>query len=234
MATDSAIDDGTQEAATSESSNEQSGQQSSSKDTITVEQFNELKRQIDLVNRQLQSDKDRAVKQTNQRLDGVEKSLKEVLQAAKSQGKSIDEVLDEYNQEETIATQNMLREMAQAWKAGQFPQSGSRQGQQSGVDVTSVLSDLELDASDVRVKEFASRQFASKEEAYKQGALLVKSISKTQPSDADKAESAGQRARPAGNQERLMQEYREGSKNLFGMQLTRYKQSMREKGLEIS
>lgn len=234
MAQDSAVDDGTQEEATSESSKQQSGQHSSSTETITVEQFRALQGQLTALQRSIQGDKDRAVKKTNQRLEGLENSLKEVLQTAKREGKSIDEVLDEVNHQETVETQNMLREMAIAWRAGQFPQKDLRGSEsESGVDVSEVLSELELDDSDVRVKEFRSRAFKSKDEAWRDAAKLVKSMTK-QPSDADKSEVEGKRPAPASNQDKLMQEYREGSKNLYGLALTKYKQKMREKGLEIS
>jgi hypothetical protein len=96
-----------------------------------------------------------------------------------------------------------------------------------------VLTELELDKNDVRVREFQTRQFKSQAELALEAAKLVKSISR-QPSDADQAEQVGERRGAGNKQEALMQEYREGSKNLRGIALTKYKQVMRKKGLEIS
>jgi hypothetical protein len=100
--------------------------------------------------------------------------------------------------------------------------------------VSEVLEDLELDSTDTRVAEFRSKSFGSKEEAYREAAKLLKKIQSNQPSDADRPDDPARARTIATQREKLMDEYREGSKNLFGRDLMNFKRKMREKGLDIS
>jgi hypothetical protein len=237
--TDSAELEGTQDSQ-SKGSNNKSGQQGSEPEYVTVEQFKEIQKTLDLVSRQLQSNKDRAVKHTNERLggvderlDGVEKDLKQVLQLAAKDGKSVNDLLSEVESQEEADFRKTMKLIAESFKNGN-PQANSFGSEKAkGVDVSEVLKELELDSNDVRVKDFANRTFESREQALLEGVKLVKTIISRQPSDADKPSGTSDRAKAANKQEALQAEYDEGSKKLHGQALINFKMEMRKKGLQI-
>jgi len=232
---DSAALEGTQ-GSQPEGSKGEAGQQGSGQpEFVTVEQFKLIQTALEETRRLLQGDKDRAVKKTNERLDGVEKNLKEVLQLAKRDGKSVEDLLNEVESNDEAEFRKTMKDIAVAFQSGKFPTQASRGSEDSqGVNVSEVLSALELDIEDARVKAFAGRKFESKEQALLEGAKLVKTILSKQPTDADKPGGEQDRTVIASKQERLMNEYREGSKNLYGQQLIQFKMEMRKKGLAIS
>jgi outer membrane murein-binding lipoprotein Lpp len=231
---DSAVDEGTQEQPNSEGS-QKSGQQGSSTETALAKQIEELNRKLDKLASERQSEKDRAVKRTNQRVDVLEGNLREILQSYASQGKgNISDVLSDIDAQEEQESRQAMRELAIAMKTGKFPGMGSGGTEQiQSVDVSEMVKELELDSNDMRVKEFMSRNFKSEAEAAKEAAKLVKTIATNRPSDADKPSDVATRQVSATQQEKLMNEYKEGSKNLRGMALINYKQVMRKKGLDI-
>lgn len=235
MAKDSEVLDGTQEEATSEGSSVQAGQRSSvASDADVAKQLSDLQKKFDQLTRQLQSGKDRAIKQTNQRLDALEGDIRTVLQTALRDGKNVGDLLSDLEEAEERETRQMLREFVVSAREGRLPAAPGRQPERKGVDVSEVLEDLELDPNDTRVAAFRTQEFGSKEEAYREAAKLLKKIQTVQPSDADRASDPARTRQPATKQEELMREYQEGSKNLYGRQLMLYKQQMRQKGLEIS
>lgn len=229
---DSAELEGTQ-GSQSEGSNNNAGQQGSEQEYVTIKQFNEMMGKIEGLSRTLQGDKDRAVKKTNQRLDGLESNLKAVLEKANLEGKSISDLLSQVEADEEKEFRQTMLEVAKSLKGGSANdvERGSAAG--SGVNVAEVLKDLELDETDLRVKEFSTKKFMSKEEAYREGAKLVKTIISKQPTDADLPSGVVDRVKNASKQEQLMAEYKEGSKNLYGQALINYKMQMRKKGLTI-
>lgn len=233
MATDSEATQGTQ-ASQAEGSNSGAGQQGSEQEYVTVAKFNEIVGKLDLIARQAQSDKDRAVKKTNQRLDSLEGDLKQVLRVAAKEGKGIQDVLDEYERQEELEFRETIKGLSQLLRGEQPAVLPHGSGEAKGVDVSGVLKELELDLNDARVKEFASKKFTSETEAFKEGAKLIKSITSRQPTEADKPSGTSDRAKAAGKQEELMAEYREGAKSLRGTALINFKMQMRKKGLEIS
>lgn len=224
--------DGTNEDANLEGSNSGNGQQSSNTVTATAKQLKELQDTVNALARSLQSEKDKAVARTNQRIDGLEKDLKEVLRSAAQRGQSVQDVLGEIEAQEEAETRRALFEMAQAFRSGQVPQQvtvGPNTG--NGVDVTNVLRELELDEADMRVKEFRSRQFTSEAEAYREGAKLLKTITTKLPSDADMPSSVANGVSSQSKQDALMQEYTSRAKDLRGQALINLKAEMRKKGL---
>lgn len=228
------LEQGTQGAATPEGSDVAGNQKGSSQpEYITVEQFSKIQEQIEALRRQMQSSKDKAVKRTEERLEGLERDVKTVLQTALKQGKrDISDVLAEIEESEEAETRELLRKMALTYKEGGF-QRDERGSSTGGVDVEGVIQELELDKSDPRVSEFRTRQFASREEAYREAAKLLKLITK-QPSEADRPSDVAKRQEYATKQEQLMAEYRERAKNLRGRDLIDLKFEMRKKGLQIS
>lgn len=230
---DSEVQEGTQDSQ-SEGSDKGTGQRGSEPEYVTVEQFKTITEKLDQIARMTQSEKDRSVKRANERVDSIEGTLKEVLQGAAKRGVSLADLLDEAEKQEQAKFQEDMREMVQAFKTG-FPGVKSQGSEKTdGVDVSVVLKELELDLNDTRVKEFASKQFETKEQALIAGAKLIKTISTHQPNEADLPAGASERAKAAGKQEQLMNEYKEGSKKLFGQALINYKMEMRKRGLNIS
>jgi hypothetical protein len=232
MATQLDSDDkGTQEPASSEGSDSSSNQKSSTADYVSVAEFNKLQNQIETLRRSLQSEKDRGVKKVSERLDGLEGDLRTVLQNARQSGKSIEDVIADYDHQEEMEARQAVLELGKAFREGRFSagQSGGS-GSASGVDVQAVVSDLELDANDIRVKAFMAQSFTSQAEANLAAAKLLKSISKNQPSDADQVgQVARQQVQPEKAQQ-LQKEYDEGSKTLKGMALINFQRTMRRKG----
>lgn len=234
MASDS-DSNGTQPSANGEGSDKGSNQTGgSAQPTVTIEQLNQLLDQkLEAFRRSTQSEKDKAVKQTNQRLESVEGSLKEVLQAAASKGQSLSDLLGQLDQDEEVQARQATLELARAYREGKlFSPSGGTE-QKKGVDVGAVVQDLELPADDIRVKAFMAQSYQTADEAYREAAKVLKSISR-QPTDADAPGSENTRQPNPPKQEQLMAEYKEGSKSLYGMELVKFKQKMRDKGLQIS
>lgn len=234
QAEDSAKDDGIQEEPTSEDSKKSGGQRGSATEADLRAELADLNKKFDQLLRATQSNKDRAVKKVGEKVEALEGDVRELLRVAQREGKTIQDVVTELDTAEERESRQLLLEMARSYREGNFPSQSSRQTAKQGVDVSEVLSDLDLDETDVRVKEFRSREFSSTDEAYREGAKLQRTIRTTQPTEADRASEIGKPPRPAGKQEELMKEYREGSKNLYGRALLLYKQEMRGKGLEIS
>lgn len=225
--------DGTQGAQPegSESAGNQNG--SSQTDAVTVEQFNKLQAQLENLRRSFQSDKDRGVKQVREKVDGLENEVKELLRSAARSGKSAGDVLGELEEAEERESRQAIIEFARAFRSGQVPVVASPGSEaKQGVDVSEVVRDLELDTEDMSVRAFMTKKFDNEKEAYREAAKLQKSLLR-QPSEADAPSPEARRRAPAGNQDQLMKEYQEGSKNLYGRALLAFKQKMREKGLDI-
>lgn len=233
MAKDSAELEGTQ-GSQPEGSDDNAGQRGSVAADELAAQFSKLQSQFDALSRQIQSNKDRAVKQTNQRLDVLEGSMREILQSAVREGRGVGDLLRDIEEAEERETRQLIQDMARSFRESKLPNPGEGQSQGNGVNVADVLSELELDPEDTRVQAFRAQKFGSKEEAYREAAKLLRKIQTTQPSDADVAGQVSQARQSQPKQEALMQEYREGSKNLYGRELIRFKQAMRQKGLDIS
>ena len=209
---------------------------SKEQDSITVadtkKQIQDLQKTVDALVRSMQSEKDKGIANTNKRIDGLEKNLKEALRVAQQKGQSIQDLLGEVEAQEQADTQQALAELAQAFRSGQFSGRQALGGaDNTGVDVTNVLRELELDENDMRVKEFRSRQFKSNEEAYREGAKLLKTITTKQPTQASAPSPQGGLGQSPNQQEALKQEYDERSKNLRGTALIQLKMEMRKKGL---
>lgn len=224
--------DGTVGEANSTGSNQASGEQGSIAVTETAKQIADLQKKIDDLTRTLQSSKDKAVANTNKRIDGLERDMKAVLREALSKGQSVQDVLGEIEDAEERDTKETLRELARAYREGK-PFGGDARGGASttGVDVTNVLRELELDENDTRVQAFRSKSFASEAEAYREAARLLKSITSKQPSDADMPSVVAGTSKNADAQTRLQQEYEKRKEGLRGQALINLKMEMRKKGL---
>lgn len=200
--------------------------------TLTAEKLAEiLDQRFEAFRRSTQSEKDKAVKQTNQRLDGLEGDLRSVLQKASQEGQSISDVLTSLDAEEERQARQSMLEVARMFKEGKFPGQGSGGSEStSGVKVAEVVQELELPLEDLRVKEFMSRNFSDKAEAYREAAKLTKSLLR-QPSDADKAGEPSGRQSDVPTLQKLQEEYNTRSQNLRGQALINLKAEMRKKGL---
>lgn len=227
---DSAVEEGTQGTPIPEGSDSSTGQRNSAAGVVTKEQYDALAREIESLKRGMQSEKDRAVKKTNERIDALQSDIQTVLREALNSGKSVGDLVKEIEESEEREFRQTLKELATSYR------SGGEQGkaQKQVVNTLEIVKELEFDPEDMRVREFASQQFSTPEEAYKAAALLQRKIVSTTPSDADTASSEAKRKTFASKQEALRAEYLEGSKNLRGQALMNFKRAMRQKGLDIS
>jgi hypothetical protein len=224
-------EEGTQDSQ-SESSNTQANQKGvQATQYVTVEQFNSLNQGIEALRRSLQSEKDKGIKKVQAEVG----ELREVLQSYAQGGKSIHDILGDLEAQEEREARQATLELAKMFRESRMSGSGSGgTGALQGVDVSAVLTELELDPTDTRVQEFRAKKFANETEAYREGAKLQKQILTKQPSDADKPSPEGRRQASPQGQDALMQEYNERSQKLYGHALLRLKTEMRGKGLEIS
>lgn len=238
MAKDSAETTGTQENANSESSAGNSGQRGSEQpEYVTVDQFNAIQKQIELLVRTAQGDKDRAVRKVNQRVDELATDVKVVLQRAAQAGKSASDVVAEIKESEDAYNRQLIAEMAQAFKDGKFP-APITQGSVDGaeVDMMGVIDEFGLDIEDRRVAALSTQHFETIEDAEKAAIALLKKINKTSaPSDAERPTREGEAGRPVPKQEQLMAQYNEEIKNVRGVKaVTNVKMKYRKLGLNIS
>lgn len=238
MTKDSAGVEGTQENANSEGSGNEAGQRSSGQsEYVTVEQFREIQNQLRLIQRTTQGDKDRAVRATNERVDKIETDLKQVLQRAAKEGKSASEVVQEMNEQERSYNEQLITDMARAFKEGKFPQPASQgSGSDGEVDMMNVIEDFGLDIEDRRVAAFATQSFETIEAAERAAVALLKKINKTSaPSESERPVREGDAGRPTPKLEQLRAQYDEEIKNARGVKaVTNVKMKYRKMGLPIS
>src|SRR5688572_20935313 len=174
--------EGTQEQASSEGSDNQSNQKGvQAAKYVTVEQFQAtLNQSLEQFRRGLQSDKDRGVKKVAAEVG----ELREILQNYAQGGKSVNDVLNDLEAQEEREARQAILETAKALREGKFPSFGSGgTGQEKGVDVNAIVSELEMDETDTRVQAFRAKQFSSPADAYREGAILLKKIQTNQPTD---------------------------------------------------
>lgn len=137
-------------------------QHSSEAVSIPKEQWVQLQKTIERLERETQSDKDRAVKRTNERIDKFEKEYIPVLDrvvALMGEGISKEQALNIVNAEEDEREfRGTVKEVAQLLKGGKLPtgtQSGN--GVQSGGVVSEVIKQYGLDENDPEVMEIYKR-----------------------------------------------------------------------------
>lgn len=108
------------------------------------------------------------------------------------------------------------------------------QGKFRAESIADIAQEYGIDPNDVMVRALSLQAFDNPQE--KRAAVLETGAKMHfhKPTDADAPSVPARRPAPQNSQERLMQEYIAGSKSLYGNQLIKFKQRMREKGLEIS
>lgn len=139
-----------------DASAQQNVQPGSESVTITKAEWEAFNQKLQKLESGLQSDKDRAVRRTNERLDKLEGDLRPMLERAlqhTASGKSAEEALRLVQSEnEDNLTKQALAEFAQAWRSGTLPAGfGAGNAQNQGVDMTSVLAAYGLDPKDAFV-----------------------------------------------------------------------------------
>lgn len=193
---DSSLQDGSGTSPNVPSSSSVNVQRGSEAGTYTKAEFDALKARLDKFERDTQSNKDRAVKSTNQRLDKFENELKPLLEQAQkyiSNGSSVNEAVAQVQVDQDKAErENALYEMAMAFKSGKLPSTLAGNESTEGVDVTEVITDLGLDPSDPAVKvAFEGKKFTL-EQAELTAARLVREKKKLPtPTQAQAPSSVG-------------------------------------------
>lgn len=229
-AEDRAIE-GTQDKAMSEGSDKMDNQKSSdATEYVSVAEFKRLQAQFEAIRRGEQSAHDKGVKEVRSRVEALEGDLQTVLQNARRDGKSLDEVISDIEAQRLQEERKLLLEAAQVIRGGGFQRGSPGSEQTDGVDVSEVVNQLELDKNDMRVKAFLAQEFKSKEEALLEGARVLKTILRTQPSEADEPSAVAKSQKIPTNKEALDAQYKEGSKGLTGQALMNYRREMRAKG----
>lgn len=195
---DSDPKDGTTGAPNPADSASAGDQPASNAASITKAEFDALLQKVSQLESLTRSEKDRAVKKTNERLDKLEGDLKPVLERALELargGKSTEEALTIANSEQEDAlSRKTLLDMAKAWQEGKLftPPSGNGSGQ--NVNVAEVISKAGLDASDPFVAaQLQGKSFTDEAEA-KAAAFDILAAKRASP-DPNPAQSA---ATPAG------------------------------------
>ena len=114
--------DGNQPSA----SNAQNVQPGSESVTITKADWDALQTRLQTIEKGTQSDKDRAVKKTNERLEKLEGDVRPLLERAlqhTADGKSPEEALRlVQSEQEDNQTRQAMAEFASAWRSGKLPE----------------------------------------------------------------------------------------------------------------
>jgi hypothetical protein len=166
---DSASVEGTD--ASQASASESENVSSSGTVTITKEDFDNLKATVKRLEDDNRSNKDKAVKKTNERLEKLEGDVKPLLERAAdliAAGKSPSEAITQINSEqETIEERQVMREFVQAVKDGKLPTANtSGNVQAKGVNMAEVIKEYALDGNDASViSELLSKPYANEAEA---------------------------------------------------------------------
>lgn len=183
--TDSTTLDGTPETPLSDGSQGQV-QQGSESVNITKREWDELQKTLKRLDDETRSNKDRAVKKTNEKLEALEEKLSPVFENfAKliQEGKSPNEAYAKVKSEQDEAEDKQaLRELAQAVKSGTLSSLFAGNKQETDVNVDEVIAEYGLDGNSIEVRAAFNRKFGSREEAEVTAARLLKP--KPVPSEA--------------------------------------------------
>lgn len=129
-----------------------------------------------------------------------------------------------------MTTNDELRALLQQRQAKR--QHRDSQGKFAKKTVDEVARELGLDTADLRVRALANRDDV--QDVEKEVLRLAVQIHHTVPTDADQPSHVAKTVSLRNRQEQLWEEYQRGSQNLYGLDLIRFKQRMRERGLDIS
>ncbi len=195
------LDSNSQTGGTPDTQSGGSGQQNqpgSDNVTITKAQWDALQGEIRTLKSETQSNKDKAVKGVNERLNKLEGDIRPMLERAlqhTASGKSAEEALRlVQSEQEQNQTQQALAEFASAWRSGKLPEfmsAGNAQNQ--GVDVAKVLADYHLDPTDPFVAgKLSGKTFKTVEEAELEAGRIANERSNVSTNPAQ------QSARPSG------------------------------------
>lgn len=119
---------------------------------LSKEQWDALQARLDAIERRTQSDKDRAVRKANERLDKLEEGVRPLLERAAKEGKSVSDVLTELDQQDEIEFKQAMREMLSAIKTGTLPIPAAGKPAGGGSDAAQVFVNKGLDLSEPDVQ----------------------------------------------------------------------------------
>jgi hypothetical protein len=214
-----------------DASQERSGTSGEQK-PITREEFNTLFKTVETLKSEDRSQKDKAVKNVNERIGRLEESVNPLLERAAlfmQQGDSpkvaIQKANDEFDEAET---KGALRELAQAWKSGKLFSPGTGTAQDVNGEVAQVFARYGVSANDpVAVKFYGLT--GDKLHA----AVADYALEKTKIIPPDSSEVGALQSAPA-SQRGLMEEYEKQVKGLRGNAVIEKKMEFRKRGLDIN
>jgi hypothetical protein len=158
----------------------QNVQPSSETVTITKAQWDAVEQKLQRLESGTQSEKDRAVRKTNERMDRLEGDIRPMLERAlqhTASGKTAAEALNlVQSEQDEYQTRQALAEFAAAWKSGTLPAGfGAGTAGTQGVDVAQVLAEYQLDPKDPYVAgKLAGQTFTTKEQAELAAARILR------------------------------------------------------------
>lgn len=143
---------------------------------LTKEALDNLLNQA--VDRGKQAGKDRAVSDTNKRLDKLEGDVRPILERAQQEGKSVGDVLADLNRQQEADDRQVMRDFVNALREGKLPGSVTGNDQSKGVDAAKVFEQVGLKSDDPDVAIELGKQFENAEQAELAAFRLRERISK--------------------------------------------------------
>ena len=125
-----------------------------------------------------------------------------------------------------MSSNDDIRVLLQSRRAGK--QLRDEQGRFHKKTVDEIAASYGLDTSDLRVRALAARDDV--QDVEREVLRLAVRIKNTKPDETEMQSHVSGRTSIMNRQEQLEQEYNDGSKNLYGAALVRFKQRMRERG----
>lgn len=227
---------GTGGAPTPPASGPEGDQQDSKAAYVAKAEFDALVKRLQRLESGAQSEKDRAVKRTNERLDKLEGDVKPLLERAAqliAKGSSPEDAIAQVNSEqEEELDRRAIRELVSALKSGTLPVPSAGTGQGQGAGVADVIAKAKLDPANPQVVELVRQHGHDLTElALEAGKLAAREKPAPDLSAAPPMTGSGS---VAVTPEALRAEYEKKLKTTRGPDaVARLKQEYRRKGLNI-
>jgi hypothetical protein len=186
--------------------------------TLTKAQWDALQGELQSLKSETQSNKDKAVRATNERLNKLEGDVRPMLERAlqhTANGKTAAEALNLVQSEnEEYQTKQALAEFAAAWKSGKLPAGfGAGTTTSQGVDMNKVLADFGLDPKDPFVAgSLNGKTFNTEADAELAAARILRARQSNQTNPAQQSAAPGELPTPT-NYDALAAEYETLSRN---------------------
>ena len=239
---DSASPQGTEGTPIPSSSDSGNGQPSSDTVNLTKAEYDKLQKRLERLESEDRSAKDRAVKNTNKRIEDLETKVTPLLERAAEiikDGKSPQDALQQAQKEQDdLEEKQLLRDFLKKNVSGKLPTESNGNATPEGVKVADVIKEYNLDGNDPEViAAVISKNFANETEAKLAAAnIALRRLNSTPPNPAASTASVGTTAQQGGDlkgqyERRLDELQKMGRPN--PSQIADLKSEFRKKGLEV-